>query len=52
MVVDVKPYPIDTKLPDIGNRVTAPSVYTPKSDSDSLVKNPGLASVWLSEKSE
>ena len=35
MVVDMKPYPIDSKLPDIGNRVTAPSVSTPKSDSDS-----------------
>lgn len=52
MVVDMKPYPIDTKLTDIGNRVTAPSVSTPKSDSDSLVRNPGLATVWLSEKCE
>ena len=45
MVVDMKPYPIDTKLPDIGNRVTVPSVSTPKSNSDSLVRNPSLASV-------
>ncbi|KAM8958592.1 centrosomal protein of 192 kDa-like [Lycaon pictus] len=45
MVVDMKPYPIDTKLPDIGNHVTVPSVSTPKSDSDSLVRNPSLASV-------
>ncbi|XP_048967845.1 centrosomal protein of 192 kDa isoform X2 [Canis lupus baileyi] len=51
-VVDVKTCPIDNKLPDIGNCETAPSVSTPKSDSYSLVRNPRIASVWLSEECE
>ncbi|XP_077755998.1 centrosomal protein of 192 kDa isoform X8 [Canis aureus] len=51
-VVDVKTCPIDNKLPDIGNCKTAPSVSTPKSDSYSLVRNPRIASVWLSEECE
>ncbi|KAF0874655.1 CE192 protein, partial [Crocuta crocuta] len=49
---DVKTYPIDNKLPDIGNRKTATSVFTAISNSYSLVRNPRIASVWMSEECE
>uniref|UniRef100_A0A667H459 Centrosomal protein 192 n=1 Tax=Lynx canadensis TaxID=61383 RepID=A0A667H459_LYNCA len=51
-IVDVKTYPIDNKLPDIGNHKTATSVCTPIPNNYSLVKNPGVASVWMSEECE
>jgi len=51
-IVDVKTYPLDNKLPDIGNCKTATSVSTPTSNSYSLVRNPRIASVWLSGECE
>lgn len=51
-IVDVKTYPIDNKLPDIGNHKTATSVCTPIPNNYSLVKNPRVASVWMSEECE
>ncbi|XP_043415358.1 centrosomal protein of 192 kDa isoform X1 [Prionailurus bengalensis] len=51
-IVDVKTYPIDNKLPDIGHHKTATSVCTPIPNNYSLVKNPGVASVWMSEECE
>uniref|UniRef100_G1MHB9 Centrosomal protein 192 n=1 Tax=Ailuropoda melanoleuca TaxID=9646 RepID=G1MHB9_AILME len=52
MIVDVKTYPVDDKLPGAGNCETATSVSTPTSNSYSLVRNPRIASVWLSEECE
>lgn len=49
---DVKTYPIDNKLPDTGNRKTATSIFTATSNSYSLVRNPRIASVWMSEECE
>ncbi|XP_029777150.1 centrosomal protein of 192 kDa isoform X4 [Suricata suricatta] len=51
-VVDVKTYPIDNKSPDIGNCKTATSVCTPTSNSYSLIRNPRIASIWMSEECE
>ncbi|XP_058548777.1 centrosomal protein of 192 kDa isoform X1 [Neofelis nebulosa] len=51
-IVDVKTYPIDNKLSDVGNHKTATSVCTPIPNNYSLVKNPRVASVWMSEECE
>lgn len=51
-IVDVKTYPVDDKLPGVGNCETATSVSTPTSNSYSLVRNPRIASVWLSGECE
>ncbi|XP_034869725.1 centrosomal protein of 192 kDa isoform X4 [Mirounga leonina] len=51
-IVDVKTYPLDNKLPDTGNCKTATSVSTLTSNSYSLVRNPRIASVWLSGECE
>lgn len=51
-IVDVKPYSIDSKLPDVGNSEKATSVSTPTSNSYSLVRNSRKASLWLSEECE
>ncbi|KAJ8776693.1 hypothetical protein J1605_015282 [Eschrichtius robustus] len=49
--VDVKTHSIDHKLPDSGDGEKAASVSIPALDS-SLVRNPRVASLWLSEEHE
>ncbi|XP_058412722.1 centrosomal protein of 192 kDa isoform X5 [Diceros bicornis minor] len=51
-IVDVKTYSIDNKLPDVCNSEKATSACTPTSSSYSLVRNPRIASLWLSEECE
>ena len=48
--VDVKTHSIDHKSPDSGDGEKAASIPIPASDSCSVVGNPRVASLWLSEE--
>ncbi|XP_070634643.1 centrosomal protein of 192 kDa isoform X5 [Bos indicus] len=48
--VDVKTHSIDHKSPDSGDGEKAASVPIPASDSCSVIGNPRVASLWLSEE--